>query len=256
MSSSRRFIAGIPPKIATRPAPVVRPADHTILTIDSALKVKFGEHVLRGERAGIATSVELEVDLTRRGPVPAVVMERLRAEGHAAGYAAGWAQGRQEARVAVEAVAAEAIEQSRLAAEDQRLRVDRALTALAVATHGLERRVVPSAEDTEEAVVATAFVLAEAVIGRELALAAEPGAEAMARALDLAPKNRPVTVRLNPGDLATIGAGTAKIDGRTVTLVADGSLSAGDAIAECDATTIDARLGPALDRAREVLGLS
>jgi flagellar assembly protein FliH len=45
------------------------------------------------------------------------------------------------------------------------------------------------------------------------------------------------------------------MDGRPITLVDDPSLKPGDAVAVCDATTIDARLGPALERVREVLGL-
>jgi flagellar assembly protein FliH len=48
---------------------------------------------------------------------------------------------------------------------------------------------------------------------------------------------------------------TVEIGGRQVTVVPDGTLSPGDAVAECDATEVDARLGAALDRAGKALGL-
>jgi flagellar assembly protein FliH len=98
-------------------------------------------------------------------------------------------------------------------------------------------------------------VLAEAVIGRELALTVNGGAEAMKRALDMAPRQRPVTVRLHPEDLATLAMHdtTVEVDGRTVTLVPDASLGRGDAVANSDATEVDARLAAALDRAGKAL---
>jgi flagellar assembly protein FliH len=68
-----------------------------------------------------------------------------------------------------------------------------------------------------------------------------------------------VLVRLNPADHAVVAAaGTQReIDGRTVTLLPDPALRPGDAVAMCDATTIDARLDGALARIRDVLsGLS
>jgi flagellar assembly protein FliH len=97
------------------------------------------------------------------------------------------------------------------------------------------------------------------VLTREIATSADPGREALARALALAPEQRPVTVRLNPTDRMTIGLpdGTTELvmDGRTITIQDDRSLKPGDSVAVCDATTVDARLGPALERVREVLGL-
>jgi flagellar assembly protein FliH len=80
----------------------------------------------------------------------------------------------------------------------------------------------------------------------------------LARVLALAPEQRPVTVRLNPADRMTIGLSDRTtelvVDGRSITLVEDPTLQPGDAVAVSDATTIDARLGTALERVREVLG--
>jgi flagellar assembly protein FliH len=190
-----------------------------------------------------------------RSPTVADLAVGVREAARAEGYSAGWSEGRRMAaaearsRAAVVATEAAAAEQSR------QQRHDTALVALATAATALENRAVPVLEDFSESILAAAFVLAEAVIGRELALTVNGGAEAMKRALDMAPRQRPVTVRLHPEDLATLAVHdtTVEIDGRTVTLVPDVSLDRGDAVAVCDATEVDARLAAALDRAGKAL---
>jgi flagellar assembly protein FliH len=214
------------------------------------------ETVIRGDRA--MTAARFDVDLREQPTLPNEVADRLRAEAQAAGYAAGWAQGRQEAELAAQAAREQTAAQVNEAARIQAARVEQALVAMSLAVADLERRMVPVAVELEDLIVGTAFALAEAVVGRELATAAEPGRDAVARALALAPAGRPVTVRLHPDDHATATGeqqGPVEIDGHTVTLLADPNLQPGDAVAECDATTIDARIEPALARVREVLGL-
>jgi flagellar assembly protein FliH len=213
--------------------------------------------VLRGDRAGAVTSARFDVDLRERPGAPSDLTDRWRAEAHAAGYAAGWAHGIREAEVAVGAARDQELAQSHQAAAELAVRTGRALAALATATAGLEQRMAPSVPDLAEAAVDTAFALAQSILGRELAVAEEPGRDAMLRALMLAPAGRPVTVRLAPADHALLSTpdGRYEIDGRTVTLLADPALRSGDSIAECDATTIDARLATALERVREVLAL-
>jgi flagellar assembly protein FliH len=98
------------------------------------------------------------------------------------------------------------------------------------------------------------------VRGRELALSESPGRDAVARALELVPVGRPVLVRVNPADHATLTGnagheGPLVIDGRTVTLVAAAALASGDAVAESDATVVDARLSAAILRVGEALGM-
>jgi flagellar assembly protein FliH len=214
------------------------------------------ETVVRGERA--VTAARFDVNLRKQPTLPNEVANRLRAEAQAAGYATGWAQGRREAEVAAQAARAQTLAEVRQAAEVQAARVEQALVALALAVADLERQMAPVATELEDLIVGTAFALAEAVIGRELAVAAEPGRDAVARALALAPTGRPVTVRLHPADHATVTdgqPGPVEIGGHTVTLLVDPSLQPGDAVAECDATTIDAQITPAVARVREVLGL-
>ncbi|GII26167.1 FliH/SctL family protein [Planosporangium mesophilum] len=212
--------------------------------------------VVRGERA--VTAARFDVDLREQPTLPNEVADRLRAEAQASGYATGWAQGRREAEVAARVGRERTAAQVREQAEMQALRVEQAIAAVTRAAAGLERQMVPAAAEFEDLIVGAAFTLAEAILGRELAMATDPGRDAVARALALAPAGRPITVRLHPSDHATVTGGqfgSVQMDGRTVTLVADPTLQSGDAVAECDATTIDARIAPALARVREVLGL-
>lgn len=212
--------------------------------------------VVRGPRA--ATAARFDVDLREHPTLPNEVASRLRAEAQAAGYAAGWAEGRRHAELIAEAVRKEVAEQVQEAAEVQSARVEQALAAVGRAATDLEQRMVPVIGDLEHLIVDAAFTLAEALIGRELACAEQPGRDAITRALALAPTGRPVTVRLHPTDHETVTAGQpgpVEMEGHTVTLLADPTLQPGDAVAECDATTIDARIAPALARVREVLGL-
>jgi flagellar assembly protein FliH len=107
-------------------------------------------------------------------------------------------------------------------------------------------------EDLQDQLVEAAFALAEFVIGRELATATEPGRDAVARALAFAPPGRGAAVRLNPADAATL-PGTATVAGRDIVVVADPAIAPGDAIVECEASTIESRLDAAMERARQAL---
>lgn len=79
--------------------------------------------------------------------------------------------------------------------------------------------------------------------------------------LRLAPTNEPVTVWLNPVDYDTLtgSAGACLIGsvegatGRGITFETDPGLQAGDALARCASTTIDARLCEGVTRLREYL---
>ncbi|MET7420646.1 FliH/SctL family protein [Dactylosporangium sp. NPDC005555] len=246
--------AGTPrPAFPPPPPPPPTPATRAFPPPQIPATLGYGESVLTDDRAGAAPQARFDVDLRERETYPPELVAKVRADAEAAGYAAGWAQGVQEARIGAEAQAAHVAADAAEAAETHRHRIATTLRAIGAAADGLERRVVPAAQDIEDQIVATAFALAEAVLGRELRTATEPGREALARALALVPGTSPVTVRLNPADRLTIGQTELVMDGRTVSLVDDPGLGPGDALALCDATKVDARLGPALDRVREVL---
>jgi flagellar assembly protein FliH len=176
--------------------------------------------------------------------------EDVRAAARASGYAAGWAEGRRAA--AAEALA----EKVRLDAEDARLRLatrGRADVAITAAVEDWTRRTTPVLDDLADLVVDAALDLAEAIIGRELSASARPETARLAlrRALTPLAPGTPVVVRMNPVDLQSVDTGTAH-EGHLVQLVADPSLSSGDAVAEQEGATVDARISSALARARAV----
>ena len=179
-----------------------------------------------------------------------------RRDARAEGYAVGWAQGRRAAEEAAQReAAAAAAERAEVAALSQSSLLS-ALRALTAAADALESRAVVPATELSAAVVAHSFELAQVLLGRELTLATDPGIDAIRRALVLVPENRPVTVRLHPDDASVTRVGLAAAElGRDVLIVADPAVERGGAVVDCDATRVDAQLGPALERVREVLGL-
>jgi flagellar assembly protein FliH len=222
--------------------------------------------VLRGAAAEEAVSAQFDTNLGRTGgrisrsASVAAELTAAKDAARAAGYAAGWAEGRRAAKIEAEAASIAAEAETRRFHQARQAALERALASVAAAAAALEHHTAPTAADLEDELVSAAFVLAEAVLGRELALADSPGRDAVARALELVPVGRPVLVRINPADYMTLTAaadheGPLVIDGRTVTLTADTSLAVGDAIAESDATVVDARLSAALLRVGEALGM-
>lgn len=222
--------------------------------------------VLRGAAADVAVNASFDTNLALAGArvprAPGVDAELTAAKeaAKAAGFAAGWAEGRRAAKAEAQAARRVVDEETRRFDQARRAGLQRALQAVAAAANALEQRAAPSAREIEDDLVSAAFALAEAVLGRELALADSPGRDAVARALDLVPVGRPVLIRVNPADYTTLTAeadheGPLVIDGRTVALEPDSSLASGDAIAESDATVVDARLSAALLRVGEALGM-
>ena len=98
--------------------------------------------------------------------------------------------------------------------------------------------------------------VAEAVVGHTLATSPETGIEAVRRVLAHTPPGSGVMVRLSPHDAETVRMvapeGLPWRD-RQVHVVPDPDLRSGDAVAECDSTTLDGRIAPALARVKEIL---
>jgi flagellar assembly protein FliH len=198
--------------------------------------------------SGARASDQADPDLERR--------TRAEASGHAAGYAAGLRAADAELtarRAVLEAEHADALARLHEA-------TSASLTALAAAGRALQDRVVPALHEAEEALVATAFDLASAVVGYEVA-ASERTREgdprvgrtaraALGRALDGLDPTVVVRVRLHPADAALV-AEAARSAG--VDVVGDPSLRPGDAEADLPTGLVDARLATALDRARVAL---
>ena len=93
----------------------------------------------------------------------------------------------------------------------------------------------------------------EALVGHELAVAADPGRDSLARALALDPTKEPAVARLHPGDVSRLGDPGGIGGGREVTVVADPSVAPGDAVVEVGPSRIENRLEEALARVRAVL---
>jgi len=184
--------------------------------------------------------------------IPDAVLAPARLAAESAGYVAGWNSGREAGQLAVEAEAALVRASAQQEARAARAELGRALQALRDAALSLEQRSVPSADEVEELILATAFQVAEAIVGASLADDELRGRAALRRALALAPRELPVVVRLNPADLAALGEGADSVDA-AVTLVADPALAPGDAWATSAATRIDARIHAGLERVRKHL---
>ncbi|MGN6129817.1 MAG: FliH/SctL family protein [Nocardioidaceae bacterium] len=181
----------------------------------------------------------------------AALAEQTRSAARAQGYAAGWGEGRRAFAAHVAAAEAELV--ARTAAEQDRVRAEhRAATkALVNAIGDAEAEVRRTRDRLAEEAVALALRIAEAVIGRELEVATDPGADALRRALTSLPLDVPVTVRLHPADRAQLDQGV--LGDRPVHFVDDPSLGRGDSVVQTDEQVVDATIEAAVARVREVL---
>ena len=134
--------------------------------------------------------------------------------------------------------------------EEEVRRATAALSALSGAVAAAEEAERTMRAEIQAAAPKLAFALVEALLGRELALAANPGREAVARVLALDEGMQPATVRMNPTDIAAFGEDYL---GRVVSVVADPAVERGGAVVEIGRATLDAQLGPAVERVREIL---
>lgn len=170
-----------------------------------------------------------------------------RAEGFAAGYAAGARRAAVDAAATAQRVAAAAA----AAAAEQQAAAQRLLETLAAAAAAVRALTAPVLAESTATVHAAALELAEAVLGVELADDERSARSALARVLAHEPGPGPVTVRLHPHDVATLERDATVPEG--LRLEPDPSLARGDAIAEHADGHLDARIGAALERARDEL---
>lgn len=200
-------------------------------------------------------------ELSSTAAVPARLVEQARTDARAVGYAQGWAQGLHEAieSTSAERTAAQADQAVFVTRRDQRL--TSAIQALHTAAAQVERTVATLDSEIEDAILAAAFEIAQALVGRELRDPQSRSTAALARVLKLVPATEPVTVWLNPADheVLTAAGGTALIAamdataGRTINFESDPGLATGDAIGRSSSTTVDARLSDAVGRLTEYL---
>jgi flagellar assembly protein FliH len=200
-------------------------------------------------------------DFTSGAAVPARLVEQARVDARAVGYAQGWSQGLREAAEsqATQVAATEAQERLLLTGHQQRLAA--ALQALHAAAAQLEQQSVAVTNEISDQILSSAVELAQALLGRELRDPAVAAPAALARILQLAPANEPVTVWLSPADHETLTGAHATelvatvqgVTGRSISFEVDSALQPGDALGRCGCTTIDARLAEGVDRLRKYL---
>jgi flagellar assembly protein FliH len=170
----------------------------------------------------------------------------------AAGWSAGWAAGTRAAAEAAQAQRA-ALHAEHFAAEAARdAQITAALAVLRRAAEAAASRTVPVLEEAAATLDEGAVLLAQAVLGAELADGDDRARAALARALSLPLDAGVHTVRLHPADLAVLmSAGATAPAG--VQLVADGALRPGDAVSELADGFLDARISTAVERALQAL---
>lgn len=181
----------------------------------------------------------------RRAVDPSLVAEareRGFAEGRADGHRQGYLAGHEEALIA--AARAEA---------DRDHATQQALAALTAAATDLHAHRGRDIAGIEELLIDAALELATAIVGRELQVADDPGRDALVRALRLADGMEPAVARLHPADVDTLGAPDEVAPGREITVVSDPAVEPGGCILEVGKGRIDAQLGTAIERVREVL---
>jgi flagellar assembly protein FliH len=172
-------------------------------------------------------------------------------DGFTRGHAAGYAAGLRKAEVEANLLRAHLEAQKAAALKEGQRRLAAAVALLEAAATALRARTAPVLAEADDALTAAGLALAEAVLGRELSDATMGAKAALGRAFSVADSEAIVAVRLHPADLALLTAERATTT--QVTLVADPSLTRGDAVAEYPDGELDARIGTALARARAAL---
>lgn len=183
------------------------------------------------------------------GPAPDTrVSARAWEEGHSAGYAAGLLAARREQEQWLEVAAA----REDAEALGRRHDWDAVLAGLREAVAGA--RALSAVDDVTRTAAALAVDIAEALVGHHLLVDECAALDAVTRALAEVPRDSVVTVRVHPDDLPLLPEDTAALSAEcTLTVVTDASVGRGGATADLGDRSVDARLGSALARVREVL---
>lgn len=201
--------------------------------------------VVRGRDANVQHGVQRSAGrVTANGglELDGPVAEHIQQEAHKAGFESGYADGLRaaERQVMVQEVAR--------AQEVETLR-----HCFGEAQQAFEQALGQALGDLEDALATASIMLAEAIIGRELAVAENPGKDAIVRALALAPHQFPVTARCHPDDVEQLGDPSTLFGNREMTVIADPAVNRGGCVLQVGRTEIDAQLETAVERARKAL---
>ena len=170
------------------------------------------------------------------------MLDEDKAEAIRQGFELGYAEG--QAKAAGEAFAARG---------EAKEKAHTAFAALASAVCSVQEAENALRAEINTTVPRMVFALLEQLLARESELATNPGREAIVRAIGLDEGIQPVVIRMNPVDIETIGEVADISLGRDICIVADSFVEPGGALAEIGRSTVDAQLGSALDRVKQVL---
>ncbi|MDQ0094642.1 FliH/SctL family protein [Paeniglutamicibacter psychrophenolicus] len=182
---------------------------------------------------------------------PAGSGDQAQDSSQAHGYATGYAHGIRAAE-AVARTQREDLARAAAQAEASRAAVHaEALRALAGAAAALHARTVPVLDAASTALVESALMLAERIVGSELSNHRLGAKAALDRALHGIEAGTVRQVRMNPQDLELLGLDT--VPETDIELVPDPSLARGDALTAFDEGFLDARIATAFERAAAAL---
>lgn len=177
--------------------------------------------------------------------------EAERRQARLRGYSEGHAEGFRTGKAEADAAAALAAEQRAVEDAEARAQLASALSSLHATAAALTARTGTLVDATEHQVSARAIELAEAILAEVLSDREFAATSALRRALAAHSSQPPAEVRLSPADLRTLEEKDAVPTG--ILIVADDTLSPGDATAEVAEGIVDARIGAAVQRARRAL---
>ena len=225
-----------------RPPPGAGPAAGEVGTRSGRTSVDPDNRLLRGVEAARARRIDLVTDAQPENLAAVGPWADQIDDAREAARSAGFQQGRQEGLAAGLEAAKTKVEQQRQALT----------TAIEAVVDQLNLRAEELGEQLAGQATDLAVEIARAVLDREVGVTEDPGAEAIARCLDLVPDTGCLVVRLHPDDAAGLGP-VPGLGDRELVVAADPALAPGDAIVSVDQITIDARLSESLRRVEEAL---
>jgi flagellar assembly protein FliH len=161
------------------------------------------------------------------------------------GFEQGFAEGLEQG-------CAQAAAEARRDIDSREAGFNRAVAAMQMVAEEAQAVYRSSLAAIEARLIDSALEITEALLQRELELARDPGRDALVRALRVAPERIPVTARLNPEDVATLGDLSPLDSGREITVIADSNVRPADCVLRVGVSEVDASLAAALLRVRAV----
>lgn len=189
-----------------------------------------------GERVE-ATSVALELpdEITGKSVSVADQLETAKRTGYEEGFGAALAEAQARSE------------------SEREAQMKRVADAIVRAADSMSEARVEAVEIVAADAVALAFELAEVVLQRELVISRYVPADALARAITLVPSGQDIVVRLHPGEMIDAVDLQHLVPDSAVRVVADATVEPGGCVLEAGPCRIDAQIGSALARARELV---